>query len=105
VGVEKRIESAIKNYLQGRGYFVIKIHGNEYQMPGLPDILAIRNGKALWIEVKRPAEGAFYSRVGGKLSAIQLHRICQLRKAGCLVIVATSLDAVKAVLGDGNTEA
>jgi hypothetical protein len=37
-----------------RGYWVWKIAGGAYQRPGMPDLLLLKNGRALFFEVKRP---------------------------------------------------
>lgn len=50
---------------------------------GLPDLLAIRGGRAYWIEVKQP---------GGKPTRLQEHRLDELRGAGCGAGVAASVD-------------
>lgn len=63
------------------GWYAVKIHGNAFQLAGLPDVLAIKGGKAAWIEVK--VEGNAPSR-------IQEHRMQELATAGCPVTVAYS---------------
>lgn len=63
------------------GWYAVKIHGNAFQLAGLPDVLAIKGGKAAWIEVK--VEGNTPSR-------IQEHRMQELTAAGCPVAVAYS---------------
>lgn len=78
---EKAITRAIMDDLRGMGFWVVKIHGGAYQMAGLPDVLAIKNGRAFWIEVKKPGE---------KPTLIQQKRLRDLQAAGCVVGVATS---------------
>lgn len=63
----------------------MKIHGGPYQVAGIPDILAIKNGFAYWYEVKKP---------GADASALQLQRIKELRQAGCVAEVVSTLAEV-----------
>lgn len=71
------------------GYFCIKIHGNQYQMAGIPDVLCLRDGRAYWIEFKRPGE---------QPTKLQVHRMKQLEEAGCPTTVACSVGDVRAFL-------
>lgn len=68
---EQQIQSKIKKKLEGEGYIVIKLIRTS--MNGIPDLLALKNGKATFIEVKRP---------GGVLSELQKIRIKQLSESG-----------------------
>lgn len=79
--LEKTIVAKIKDVAEGLGYWVAKIHGNQYQLKGLPDLLCIKDGKAAWIEVKVP---------GNEPTRIQEHRMRELAAAGCAVTVAYS---------------
>lgn len=63
------------------GFWVTKIHGNAFTLAGTPDVLAIRDGKAHWMEVKCPGE---------QPTKIQLHRMRELEQAGCRVAVVYS---------------
>lgn len=63
------------------GWWATKIHGNAYQLAGLPDVLCIKDGRARWIECKRPGE---------EPTRIQTHRMRELSKAGSLCTVAFS---------------
>jgi hypothetical protein len=71
------------------GFFVIKIHGNQYQMAGIPDVLCIRDGRAHWIEFKRPGE---------EPTRLQVHRMRQLEGVGCRTTVACSVSDVRTFL-------
>jgi Holliday junction resolvase len=79
--LEKTIVAKVMSVARSLGWFVVKIHGSAYQMAGLPDILAIKNGRAVWMEVKVP---------GNEPSRIQLHRMRELATAGCSVAVVYS---------------
>jgi len=80
---EKTIVGHIMKELRSHGFWTQKIHGNPYQAAGLPDILAIKAGRAYWIEVKRP---------GQRPTRVQRKRLADLFQVGCVVGVATSVD-------------
>lgn len=72
------------------GWYAIKIHGSAYQLSGLPDVLTLKAGRAVWIEVKRPGESP---------TRIQEHRMRELEEAGCIAAVVHSPAEAAAVLG------
>lgn len=49
---ESEIQRQIKDYLQWRGWFVVKIHQSLGSYRGIADLYAIREGRSVWIEVK-----------------------------------------------------
>lgn len=84
---EGRFSYRIIQMIKQRGGYAWKVHGNEYQPKGTPDICATYMGWSMWCESKMP---------GNKPSPIQKYRINQLRRAGALVCVPYSLkDAVQ----------
>jgi Holliday junction resolvase len=78
---EQQIQSKIKRKLQERGWYVTKLIKTSTN--GIPDLLAIKNGKAMFIEVKREK---------GKLSPLQDLRIDELRQSGAIVHVWTDFE-------------
>lgn len=84
---EAVIQKNIIRYLQLRGFKVYKI--SDRFRAGIPDLYVARNGWSCWIEVKAP---------GGRLSTLQAHEIDQLRAVGITVLVAHSVEDVKAML-------
>lgn len=78
---EQQIQSKIKKKLQERGWYVTKLIKTSTN--GIPDLLAIKNGKAMFIEVKREK---------GKLSPLQELRIDELRQSGAIVHVWTDFE-------------
>ena len=78
---EATIVAAIVRELRRGGYWVTKLHGGPTQQAGLPDLLAVKLGRAFFIEVKRPGEAP---------TPLQWHTLRQLRAAGAVAIVATS---------------
>jgi HJR/Mrr/RecB family endonuclease len=78
---EQQIQTKIKRKLIERGWYVTKLIKTSTN--GIPDLLAIKYGKAMFIEVKRE---------GGRLSPIQELRIEELKAAGAIVKIWTDFD-------------
>ena len=76
--LESAIQTKIKKKMQEDGWTVIKLI--KTSMNGIPDILALKNGEVMFIEVKQPK---------GVLSPIQKHVIETLRVKGFDVKVWT----------------
>jgi len=51
---ESKLSRRIMEVLRLEGYFCFKVHGSEYMMAGLPDIIVCAEGKFIGIEVKMP---------------------------------------------------
>jgi Holliday junction resolvase len=81
---EAIIQSQIKRYLEVNGWMVIKLI--QTSVNGIPDLMALRNGRTIFIEVKQP---------GKKPSDLQQYRIEKLHKQGFEAICATSLQDVE----------
>jgi hypothetical protein len=79
--LERTIVAKIIATAKALGWFPIKIHGNAYQMAGLPDVLCLKGGRAVWMEAKVP---------GNEPSPIQVRRMKELAAAGCLCAVVFS---------------
>lgn len=73
---EQQIQTKIKKKLQDRGWFVTKLIKTSTN--GIPDLLAIKYGKAMFIEVKKE---------NGKLAPLQQMRLEELTEAGAIVKV------------------
>ena len=87
--LEKTIVAKVMAQARSLGWWPAKMHGNAFMLAGLPDVLAIRDGRVAWMEVKRPGE---------KPSKIQLHRMRELTGHGCPVAVVTSAAEAKKFL-------
>jgi len=79
--LEKAIVARVIATARSRGWWAVKLHGNAYSQSGLPDVLAIKEGRAAWMECKRP---------GNTPTRIQVHRMRELEGAGCRCAVVTS---------------
>lgn len=51
---ESRLQRQIQIALKDRGAFVFKVHGSEYMMAGLPDLIVCYRGMFVGMEVKMP---------------------------------------------------
>lgn len=93
---ESRISSDIMDLLRSNGYFCFKIHGTEYMMKGLPDIIVCANGNFIGLETKVPEKR-------NNVSEAQRLVHERIRQAGGTVEVVCgpreALEKVRAVLG------
>jgi Holliday junction resolvase len=87
--LERTIVAKVMAQGRASGFWVTKFHGNAYSMSGVPDVLMVKDGRAVWLECKRPGE---------EPTKIQLHRMRELSEAGCPVAVVTSAAEAKAFL-------
>ena len=51
----------------------MKIHGGPYQMSGVPDLLCVKEGRAVWLEVKQP---------GKRPTDVQVRRMNEIERVG-----------------------
>lgn len=91
---ESKLSRKIMDALRLKGVFCFKVHGSEYMMAGLPDIIACVEGKFYGIEVKVPGEES-------NTSAVQklVHR--QIHDARGEAVVVTSVQHALEVCGLG----
>lgn len=85
---EALIQSQIKKYLESNGWLTIKLI--QTTMNGIPDLIALKDGRTVFIEVKQP---------GKKPTDLQLYRHDKLRAKGFDVITATSTREVELFFG------
>lgn len=69
--IESKIQTKIKKKLENQGYLVIKLVSTSCN--GIPDLMCLKDGNAIFIEVKQPT---------GVLSELQKLRIKQLKGLG-----------------------
>jgi len=69
--LEQAIQKKISDKLKKEGWIVVKLI--KTTMNGIPDLMALRNGETLFVEVKRPK---------GVLKPLQELRIQELRGQG-----------------------
>jgi Holliday junction resolvase len=71
------------------GFYAVKLHGSAYSLVGIPDVMCLKDGKAYFIEFKRPGEDP---------TKIQQHRIRELIAVGCPSTVCRSAGDVREFL-------
>ena len=87
---ESTLKKKVLEYLNSvPGCKAIKMHGNRYVEAGTPDICCCYQGRAMWIELKRPGE---------QPTPIQLKRLREWQEAGAVVGWVTDLEGVKRML-------
>lgn len=52
---ESKLSRRIMDALRLEGYFCFKVHGSEFMMAGLPDIIVCANGQFIGLETKLPS--------------------------------------------------
>ena len=75
-----------RDFLEAHGFWTLKFHGSPFSVAGIPDVLSIKAGKALWIEFKLP---------GNEPTKIQNWMMEKLRRFGCDVIVVHDKEEMK----------
>lgn len=81
---ESIIQREIIRHLEGEGWFVLKLI--QTNKNGIPDLLAIRQGVTIFVEVKR---------AGAKARPLQEYRIRQIQQQGIKAIVVHSVEELK----------
>lgn len=88
--LESSIVAAIVRVAKQSGWWVMKIHGGPYQLAGVPDLLLLKNGNALFFEVKQP---------GKQPTPLQLRRMAEIeREGGAACYVVTSKEQAQQLL-------
>lgn len=78
--LEQKIQSKIIKNLEKDGWYVVKLITTT--KAGIPDLLCLKKGRTVFIEVKRP---------GGKVSELQRLRMAELLKQGFEVIITSEV--------------
>ena len=86
---ESDIQRDIKSYLEIHGWFVVKIHQSLGSYKGIADLFALKDGQAVWIEVKTPK---------GTLSEYQEQFRDDITRCGGRYMVARSVDDVLGII-------
>lgn len=86
---ESKLKGRILHYLQGRGAYAFKVHGNEFQEAGAPDIFCCWHGMFIALELKVPGEDA---------TPRQKYIMGKIDQAGGSATVVHSVEEVEQVL-------
>jgi hypothetical protein len=73
VALESTITKSIQVSAKARGWWVLKVAGGAFQRPGIPDLLCVKHGRAVFLEVKQP---------GKKPTPLQVHVMQELKNVG-----------------------
>lgn len=93
--LETSITKSIVESARKRGWWTFKIAGGPMQTSGMPDLLCLRHGRAVFLEVKRP---------GRKPTPLQDQRMREIREVGGAVAeCVTSRQEAEGVLDANNT--
>ncbi|MFA5383981.1 MAG: hypothetical protein WC364_04855 [Eubacteriales bacterium] len=88
---ERDVITAVRQWLKLKGYYVIRFHQGLGCHRGLADLGAVKNGKTVWIETKRP---------GGKLSADQEAFKAAIEAHGGTYLVVSDIRQLEEFEGD-----
>jgi hypothetical protein len=96
--LEKSIVNKVLALIKSRGGYAVKIHGSQFMLLGLPDIIACYRGRFLAFEVKRDGRPA---------KPIQLFQLGRIRRAGGVALRIHTVESAAAELDriDGTEEA
>ena len=86
---ENDIKRQVKNYLDVKGFFHFHILQGLGAFRGIPDMIAVRKGRVIFLEIKKP---------GGKLSEHQQRFKETIRGAGGEYHVVRSLEDIMKIL-------
>lgn len=91
---ETKVVNKIRAYLTQTypGCFHYKVNGNGFQKKGLPDIIGCIEGRFIGLEVKDPANRSYGA------TELQLYRLEEIRQAGGIAAIVTSVEEVKELL-------
>jgi Holliday junction resolvase len=84
---ESILQGKIRAHLITEGWFVVKLINTS--KPGMPDLMAIKDGKVIFFEVKTDK---------GRVSKLQEHHIEGLNNMGVSAHVVRSVSQVKDIL-------
>ncbi len=89
MATEKRLQQYCKTLAKGCGvgFYKLECVGRR----GFPDVMLIKGAKIVFVELKSPSGT-------GRLSALQTHRIAELRELGATVLVVDSFAGVDDVI-------
>lgn len=88
---ESKLSRKIMDRLRLEGYFVFKVHGSEFMMSGLPDLIVCANGLFIGLETKLPS-------TRGNVSPVQRLVHSKIENAkGVAAVVCSPDEALKVV--------
>lgn len=88
---EAKLSRKIMDAIRAEGYFCFKVHGSEYMMAGLPDIIACAEGLFIGLETKLPS-------TRGNVSPRQAYVHSMIESSGGVATVVCSAAEALAVI-------
>ena len=94
---ESKLSRKIMAALRLKGYFCFKVHGSEFMMSGLPDIIVCAEGLFIGLETKLPS-----TRGNVSPRQVYVHSLINAAEGTALVVCSPdeALGAVQKVLND-----
>lgn len=95
---ESRLSRQIMKALRAQGWFAFKVHGSEFMMSGLPDVIVCADGFFVGLETKMPE-----SRDNVSPRQIYVHELIRAARGHAQVVtsVAEAIDAVHHAIARG----
>jgi len=87
---ESELQKKISDALGKAGWLVIKLERTNWN--GIPDLMALRNGKIIFLEVKTE---------NGRVAELQKHRIETLNRLGFFAAVVKKVDDINVFIYKG----
>lgn len=88
---ESALSRKIMTAIRAEGHFCFKVHGSEYMMAGLPDIIVCAEGQFIGLEVKHP-------ETRGDVSPRQVIVHQQIENArGTATVVCSAAEAMQVI--------
>lgn len=88
---ESKLSRKIMDAIRLQGHFVFKVHGSEFMMAGLPDLIVCAEGKYIGLETKLPS-------TRGNVSPVQRLVHTKIEHAGGVARVVCSPAEALAVI-------
>ena len=88
---EAKLSRRILDELRRQGYFAFKVHGSEYMMSGLPDIIACVEGYFVGFETKLPSK-----RTNTSPRQDRVHQLIREAK-GVVFVVCSPTEAIRVI--------
>lgn len=94
---ENDVKKQVKQYLRINGWFVFHVLQGLGCYPGISDFIAVKNGRVVFIECKKPKSG---NKAKGNQSKHQIKFQNEIENAGSEYILAYGIEEVEK-LGSG----
>lgn len=88
---EARLQRKIQDAIKAEGHFVFKVHGSEYMMAGLPDLIVCAAGQFIGLEVKMPS-----TRTNTSARQDYVHGLIR-ESGGTAAVVCSPTEAIEAI--------